>query len=201
MQLSRIGRRPSRKRQAVDNVASMAKVWSEWQLAKRASKGVAKGTKTAGKAWVAWRVLPVRALVIAGGAAAGIGALWAWRKRGGDAEPWSVPAGADDAASTPPASADLGSGATAPAPGAPDRIKVTADPAATVQAASSGDTNGATKISDPPAAAPEAEAPAEADAPADEEPEAAGDPDPGAEGGEALADADTTKVSDKPAED
>jgi len=54
MQLSRIGRRPSRKRQAVDNVASVAKVWSEWQLAKRASKGVAKGTKTAGKAWVAW---------------------------------------------------------------------------------------------------------------------------------------------------
>ena len=44
----KLGRRPKPKKdQAVDAVASMAKTWSEWHLAKRASKGVAKGAKKA----------------------------------------------------------------------------------------------------------------------------------------------------------
>jgi len=43
-------RRNSKRDQALDAVASVAKTWSEWRLGERATKSVAKGTKKASRA-------------------------------------------------------------------------------------------------------------------------------------------------------
>jgi hypothetical protein len=109
----KLGRRPKRKQdQALDVVASAAKTWSEWQLAKRAGKGVRKGAKKAaalksGKpsglkgavTGTPGKITGVVALV------GGLGAMVARKlKDGGDAEPsYSPPAPHEPAAAPPPA--------------------------------------------------------------------------------------------------
>jgi len=108
----KVDRRPKRKKdQALDVVASAAKTWSEWHLAKRAGKGVAKGAKKAaalkgGKPSFLKRAVTGTPAKVAGGLAVlgAIGAAVAHKlKRGGDDEPaYSPPAPHEPAAAPPP---------------------------------------------------------------------------------------------------
>ena len=92
-------RQESKRTQALDALASVAKTWSEWQLAKRASKGIAKGAKKASKLKLATsdsklkRALALKPVRIAGLAAliGGAGAAVAAKLRGGKAEPIYTP--------------------------------------------------------------------------------------------------------------
>jgi|GEM_PF-3270743 len=112
-------RQKSKRDQALDAVASIAKTWSEWRLgdkvsktasqaSKKASKNAAKASKKAkkqaAKASVpaAARTKPVK---IAGAIAliGGIGAAVAKKLAGGKAEPlYTAPGPAEDMASPPP---------------------------------------------------------------------------------------------------
>lgn len=77
-------RQQTKKDQALDLVASAAKTWSEWQLAKQGTKAVAKTAKRAAKAGAVARVAPVGklgALAVVGGV--GVGALVAKKKLAG----------------------------------------------------------------------------------------------------------------------
>lgn len=63
-------RRQTKRDQALDTLASAAKAWSEWQLAKNPTKAVSKGAQKAAKAGVLARAAPVKAigaLALAGG--------------------------------------------------------------------------------------------------------------------------------------
>ena len=107
----RLRRPKSKKASAADTVASVANVWSEWQLAKRATKGVKKGAKTAGKVKLAQKLTPTRALA-ALGVAGGVGALLAKRKKkgGGDvSQTYTPPVSATGpvTAAAPPGDAQL----------------------------------------------------------------------------------------------
>src|SRR3954470_14692666 len=95
----KLGRRPKPKKdQAMDAIASMAKTWSEWHLAKRASKGVAKGAKKAaamrgGTSSGVKGAMTGTRVKIAGGVAlvAGIGAAVARTLKGGAAPDYTPP--------------------------------------------------------------------------------------------------------------
>src|ERR1700704_1283777 len=95
----KLGRRPKPKKdQALDAFASVAKTWSEWHLAKRASKGVAKGAKKAaelrgGKSSGVQGAPTGTPAKIAGGVAviAGIGAAVARKLKGGAAPDFTAP--------------------------------------------------------------------------------------------------------------
>jgi hypothetical protein len=109
----KLGRRPKRKQdQALDVVASAAKTWSEWQLAKRAGKGVRKGAKKAAalktskpsgvKGAVAGKPGRIAGLVALVG---GLGAVVARKLKGGvtAAPPYSPPDPNEPAAAPPSA--------------------------------------------------------------------------------------------------
>ena len=118
-------RQKSKRDQALDAVASIAKTWSEWRLgdkvsqtasqaSKRASKSAAKASKKA-KKQAAKASVPDAAkrkpVWIAGAIAlvGGIGAAAAKKLTGGKAEPLYTPPGpAPDASSPPPSAADDG---------------------------------------------------------------------------------------------
>lgn len=114
-----------KKAQAADVLAGVAKLWSELQLAKRASKGVKKGSKKASSAKSAVdskaRTTPAK---VAGGVVllGGAGALIARKLKGGDPEPLpyeppptpAAPAPSDSADSTPLAAAAPQSDPTEP---------------------------------------------------------------------------------------
>jgi len=118
-------RQKSKRDQALDAVASIAKTWSEWRLgdkvsktasqaSKKASKSAAKASTKAKKqaAKAAGRETSKRRPVWIAGAVAlvgGIGAAAAKKFTGGKAEPLYTPAGpAPDSASPPPAASDDG---------------------------------------------------------------------------------------------
>lgn len=112
-------RQKSKRDQALDATASIAKTWSEWRLgekvAKTASKASRKKSKQSGVQAVAKRK-PARIaglLVIVGG----LGAAIAKKLRGGKAEPLYTPPGPAADMAPPPASpvaaGDLGQKASA----------------------------------------------------------------------------------------
>ena len=114
----RLRRRRTKKDQALDLVATAAKAWSEWQLAKKATKGVKKGATTAARAAVITRVAPVKAIT---GAvlATGAGALVVKKLKGrGAAAPTPSPPAEPPAPVAPVATPGATPGA-APVP-APD---------------------------------------------------------------------------------
>jgi hypothetical protein len=158
----KLGRRPKRKQdQALDVVASAAKTWSEWQLAKRAGKGVRKGAKKAAeikggkpsglKAMVTGT--PARltgALALVGG----LGAVIARKlKGGGGDDAYTPPAPHEPAAAPPAASAPPAPNPTAAA------IVHNAAPPPSLQAAPEPPA----AVEDLPAALPEPEAKADED--------------------------------------
>jgi hypothetical protein len=96
--------RPKSKReQALDAFASVAKTWSEWHLGKKVTTTAAKGAKQAAKAKGAAKGTPLK---IAGAVAVvgGIGAAVAKKLRGGHAEPIYTPPGPAPDMAAPPAS-------------------------------------------------------------------------------------------------
>ncbi|MEA2150315.1 MAG: hypothetical protein QOD69_2145 [Solirubrobacteraceae bacterium] len=106
-----LGRRPKRKQdQALDLAASVAKTWSEWQLAKRASRGLKKGAGKAAelkggrssglKSAVTGTPAKITGAVAVAG---GLGAVVLRKlKGGGDAPAYVPPAPHEPAAAPPP---------------------------------------------------------------------------------------------------
>jgi hypothetical protein len=89
----KLRKRQTRKDQALDAVASVTKTWSEWQLAKRAGKGVAKAKEVRPSKIKGFlnskKVKLAGAVAVAGGT----GAFVARKLKGGDpAESYSGPA-------------------------------------------------------------------------------------------------------------
>ena len=115
----KLRRRQKRKpEQALDALASVTKIWSEWQIGKKASKGVAKakGLRPPGKVK---RILSLKwvkvgaGVAVAGGTAAAVGK----KLKGDDPESYSGP--------PPSAAAD----AAVQAPDTPAPLTVAPDPA------------------------------------------------------------------------
>jgi hypothetical protein len=109
----KLGKQPPPKRkhsQALDLVASMAKTWSEWHLAKRATESVRAGAKKAadlrpGKPSGLKRAVTGTPAKITGAVAVvgGLGAIAKHKLRsGGDAESYTPPAPHEPAAAPPP---------------------------------------------------------------------------------------------------
>lgn len=149
------------KDQALDAVASVTRTWSDWQLSKRAGKGVAKAKKlrppskvkaVSGSKW--FRIGGVVAVV--GGAGAAIAA----KLKGSGAEPvYTPPAPSEPVAAPPPPPVP---------PIVPGGLPVAVVPEPVQEA-----------VAAEPAADPEPAVEAVADEPAAEE--AAGDPEPAEE--------------------
>ncbi len=178
-------RQKSKRDQALDAVASVAKTWSEWHLGKRVSKTAGKGAKKASKeASKLKETGKGTRLKIAGGLAllGGIGAAVAAKLKGGQAEPLSPPPGpAGDMADPPPNPVTVEDRTPMPAADAtppsapPTPIVVESSPIVVEDLAS-----------DAAAEPPDAEPPDAADEPADpdaeaEPPDAAPDDEPAAE--------------------
>ena len=121
-------RQKSKRDQALDAVASIAKTWSEWRLGEKVSKTAAKGadkaSKTARKAAkkkASGGTKKRRFVKLAGATAlvGGIGATIAKKLTGGKAEPLYTPPGATadmpDVPPTPVAVDDLAEGSAPPA--------------------------------------------------------------------------------------
>jgi hypothetical protein len=155
-----LGRRPKRKQdQALDVVASAAKTWSEWQLGKRAGKGVRKATKKAAqlktskpsglKGAATGTPAKITGLVALVG---GLGAIVARKLKGGSdaAEPYAPPPINDTAPGPPegvnPTAAAITHNAPPPAPLAaappPPSAKPDVPAAVKAKAASSADDEG-----------------------------------------------------------
>jgi hypothetical protein len=130
----KLGRRPKPKKdQAMDAFASVAKTWSEWHLAERAGKGVAKGAKGAkksakkaaelrgGKPSGVKRVVTGTPAKVAGGMAvlAGIGAAMARKLKGGSEPDYAPPAPHEPAAAPPAPPPPPPPPPAPPAPGPP----------------------------------------------------------------------------------
>jgi hypothetical protein len=141
----KLGKRPKRKQdQALDVVASAAKTWSEWQLAKRAGKGVRKGAKKAA-AMKPSKSPGVKGAVtgkpgrIAGIAAlvGGVGAVVARKLKGGggDAPAYTPPKPHEPAAPPPSPVATPSPTAAAITHDAPPPPSLQAPPPASLQAA------------------------------------------------------------------
>jgi hypothetical protein len=79
-------RRKTKKTQALDTLASVAGIWSRWQLAKTAGKGVRKGAKTAAGGAVVVKAAPWRRIALIG-VAGGLAAAIAKRAKGGSSAP------------------------------------------------------------------------------------------------------------------
>jgi hypothetical protein len=109
MRLPLVSKRRSKKAQALDTVASVAKVWSEWHLARAAAGGVRRGAKTAGKGYVVAKATPRRSLGIFVAAFA-LAVVAVKKLRGGDD-------GATAYAPPPPAPTTPVPDPDAPAPG------------------------------------------------------------------------------------
>ncbi len=146
----KLRRRQKRKpEQALDALASVTKIWSEWQLGKKASKGVAKakGLRPPGKVK---RILSLKwvkvgaGVAVAGGTAAAVGK----KLKGDDPESYSGP--------PPSAAAD----AAVPAPDTPAPLSVAPDPA--TQERSTEAVGGAATLRENRPAAPEETEPAAA---------------------------------------
>lgn len=127
----KLSRRPKpKKNQAMDALASVAKTWSEWHLAERAGKGVAKGAKKAkelrgGKPSGIKRAVTGTPAKIAGGAAvlAGIGAAVARKLKGGSDTDPGAPGPHEPAPAPPPAAPPPPSSPLAAAPEPPTSAK------------------------------------------------------------------------------
>jgi len=113
MRLPLVGRKKSKKDKTLDTVASVAKAWGEWQLAKSAVK-TAKAAKG-----VPWKLVGA---VAAGLAAVGLGAK---KLRGGKSSSADTPF-------SPSAPAYTGPVPDPNAPGGSDKDTVGASPAAPV---------------------------------------------------------------------
>lgn len=138
-------RQKSKRDQALDAVASMAKTWSEWRLGERISKTATTGAKTASKkAKKASKkaakkaALPEatkrRPLRIAGAIAVvgGVGAAVAKKLKGGKAEPLYTPPGpAPDMAQPPPSPVVVEDLAQEPASRETTPVPPTVEPALT----------------------------------------------------------------------
>jgi hypothetical protein len=155
-------RQKSKRDQALDAVASIAKTWSEWHLGKRVSKTAAKSAKQASKlkdTGKGTRLKIAAAVALVGGAGAAVAA----KLKGGKAEPAYTPPGpAADMPDPPPSPVvveDLaGEPAAAAEPPDPPATSIVVEDLATEAAAEP--------------------APDDADEPAD--PGASAVPDPGA---------------------
>jgi DNA polymerase-3 subunit gamma/tau len=189
----KLRRQKPKHTQAMDAIASVTKVWSEWQLGKKASKGVAKAKALRPPSKLK-RILSLKwvkvggAVAVAGGTAAAVGR----KLKSDDPAAYTGPppsAAADVAVPAPDTPAPL---AVAPDPATQDRETETvggdstlrsnreeapepaADPEPVADAAESeppapaaaGAGDGAEAVADEPAATEE---PAGADAPADAE--------------------------------
>ena len=88
-------RRNTRKDQALDAVASVTKTWSEWQLAKRAGKGVAKAKEVRPSKIKAMLSSKRAKLVGAVAVTGGVGAFVARKLKGGDPASYTGPAPSD----------------------------------------------------------------------------------------------------------
>jgi len=189
----KLRRRQKRKSaQALDALASVTKAWSEWQLGKRASKGVAKAKELRPpskpkRALASKWVKVAGAVAVAGGTAAAIG-----RKLKGD-EP-EIYAG-------PPPS--VAAEAAVPSPDAPAPLAVAPDPA--TQERDTEPAAGASALRanrEEPAAVPSAEeppsAPAVAEEPAAEAPEEPTAAEPAEEEPTAAEPAEEEPVPEEP---
>jgi hypothetical protein len=171
-------RQKSKRDQALDAVASVAKTWSEWHLGKRVSKTASKGAKKASKLKDTGKGTRLK---IAGGLAllGGIGAAAAAKLKGGKAEPLSPPPGpAADMADPPPNPVSVEDRAPGPAAGAtvpsPPRSPIVVEPTPIVveDLASDAEPPDEPPDAEPPDAEPDDEAePPDAEA-SDEEPAA-----------------------------
>lgn len=192
----KLPRNKSKRDQALDATASLAKTWSEWRLGKRASKSVSKGTKKASRLGGAIKGTPLK---IAGAVAllGGVGAVVARKLKGnGHAEPLYTP--------PPPPAADAV--AEAPAP-VPTPITASAPPVAAAPPPPAPSVVDEPVVAAPPPIADEPSAlsdepPAPAAEPAPEnadEPPIPDDPDAGAvpDPGEPSGDDDEDKDKDK----
>jgi outer membrane biosynthesis protein TonB len=195
-----LGRRPKRKQdQALDLVASVAKTWSEWQLAKRASRGLKKG---AGKAAELKGGKPsgLKAAVTGTpakitGAVAVVGGLGAVALRklkgGGDAPAYVPPAPHEPAAAPPPPPPP-----PPPAPGA--AAHKPAPPPPPLAAAPPPKPEPVIADVPEPIIAEAPEPPADDEATDGDVPAAAAEPDEVADsGGDVEADADAVEAEDK----
>jgi hypothetical protein len=187
------------KARALDVLASVAKLWSELQLSKRAGKGVAKGAKKAASARDAVRPgsrksrlgsTPVKAI----GAAALVGAVGAAARKllGGKSEPDLMPSPAEP----PPASGTTGG------PAAPEPVTAVPKPVSIGDEAIADESDGDGVIEKAPTLAPAPEPPASpkpeepatgepADEPPTESKPGHGEPGPAAAGDEPGSDEET----------
>jgi hypothetical protein len=149
----KLGKRPKRKQdQALDVVASAAKTWSEWQLAKRAGKGVRKGAKKAaelrgGKSSGLKGAITGTPARITGALAlvGGLGAVLARKLRGGGGDAYAPPAPHEPAAAPP---APPPQAVAAPSPTA-SAIAHNATPPPSLQAAPEPDADLVTEPDEP----------------------------------------------------
>ena len=159
----KLRRQKPKHSQAVDAIASVTKIWSEWQLGKKAAKGLAKAKEVRPPGKVK-RILSLKwvkvggAVAVAGGTAAAVGK----KLKGDDPESYSGPA--------PSEAADV----AVPSPDTPPPLSVAPDPATqereteTVGGASTLRSNRAGDAADPTAE----KAPASDAEPPDTEPAA-----------------------------
>jgi hypothetical protein len=120
-------RQKSKREQALDAFASVAKTWSEWHLGKKVTTTAAKGAKQAAKVKGSGNATKLK---IAGAVAVvgGLGAAVAKKLKGGQAEPLYTPPGpAPDMESPPPSpivvedlTEDPSAGDTRPVPPTPE---------------------------------------------------------------------------------
>jgi len=177
-------RQKSKRDQALDAVASVAKTWSEWHLGKRVSSTAEKGAKKASKKAAKLKDTGKGTrLKIAGGLAllGGLGAAVAAKLKGGQAEPLAPPPDpGTDTADPPPSPGTVEDRTPKPAadatpPSAP-ATPIVVEPGAIVVEDLASDAAGEPPDAEPPDAEDEADADAEG-----EPPDAAPDEEPAAE--------------------
>ena len=136
-------RQKSKRDQALDAAASVAKTWSEWRLGEKVTKTAAKASKKAiksggkGKSSSSVAVVKRKPLRIAGAIAllGGVGAAVAKKLGGGKAEPLYTPPGpAPDMAPPPPSSVSVEDLASDTPPPATTPVEPTVEPARTASA-------------------------------------------------------------------
>jgi hypothetical protein len=168
----KLRRQKPKHNQAMDAIASVTKVWSEWQLGKKASKGVAKAKSLRPPGKVK-RILSLKwikvggAVAVAGGTAAAVGR----KLKGDDPATYTGP--------PPSAAADV----AVPSPDTPAPLSVAPDPA--TQERDTENVGGASTLR----------------ANRDEAPETAGDPGLVADAAEAEPTADADVAAEPVAEE
>ncbi|MDX6678396.1 MAG: hypothetical protein QOE31_2448 [Solirubrobacteraceae bacterium] len=159
--------------QALDAAAGVTKLWSEWQIGKRAGKGVAKVKKSGAKGKLSSKHFRIAGLVAVLG---GAGAAVAKKLKGGGREPIYTPPGEGEPVAPPDVAPPL---AIAPDPATPtDATMPQGQREPAIGAAGLRADADDSAPSDDATAGTEADADADADADAEPEPAASARPKP-----------------------